>query len=356
MKIYNRELSEIQDLEMQNRIENILKKQIDFLVLNYGISKEMLESKLKGLSIVEYSKQNDKTYLKRINGKIEEFSIGNKIAAFYGQKGQEYSEDKCLLDNAVFIDASYSDSAFEHTFSHELFHYLSSDTEILFNEENEAFYKSGLSLGKYDRDDNLLDENSRGLNEGITELLAIKLTGTHGEEYNIPVKIADILISDNNQSLLQAYFSDNKTAIQCFYDEFDKRQSSISSQKLQLLPATSSYFPLDIKILKGCLEYTLSFCENMEQLTAERKRLLPIFKDMRNDLNIEYSEENFDIKELFDIVLSEKRNNIQSKSTQELGKETLDIQKDTAYIDDTQHEIDREQMIIENKGKNTQEL
>lgn len=75
MKIYNRELEQIEDLETQSKIEEIIKKQIDFLVCNYGMDRQILENKLSDLSIVEYSKRNDKTYFKKIDGEIKELPI-----------------------------------------------------------------------------------------------------------------------------------------------------------------------------------------------------------------------------------------------------------------------------------------
>ena len=75
MKIYNRELEPIQDLEIQQKIEQIIEEQVDFLVSNYDIDRQMIENRLKDLSIVEYSKRNDKTYFKKINGEIKELPI-----------------------------------------------------------------------------------------------------------------------------------------------------------------------------------------------------------------------------------------------------------------------------------------
>lgn len=67
------------------------------------------------------------------------------------------------------------------------------------------------------------------------------------------------------------------------------------------MPATSC-FTLNVNLLKGCIEHAVSFCRNMKELTEERKRLLSIFQNMRNNLNIEYSEENFDSRELFNSI------------------------------------------------------
>lgn len=257
--------------------------------------------------------------------------------------------------NAIFIDKSFSDSGFEHTFAHELFHYLSSDVEMTFN-NNGAEYISGISIGIYDKDDNVISEESRGLNEGITELLAIKQTGTHGGEYNIAVKIADILMGRNSQAIINAYFSTDKEQVEKFYEDFEKRQTTISSKQLKSIPASCNYFTLDINLIKGCLEYSLSYCQTIEELETERKRLLPIFKEMRDDFNIDYSEENFDIKDLFVSVIKEKRECIQTKSTQDLGRETMDVQTEIVYMDATQEGIQREQKLVEDKTKNAQQL
>lgn len=53
-------------------------------------------------------------------------------------------------------------------------------------------------------------------------------------------------------------------------------------------------------------------------------------------------------------LFSEKANN--GKSVQDLGRETIDIQEETSYIDKTQEDLEREQKTIEDKDKNTQEL
>lgn len=81
MIIYNRELEQIEDLETQSKIEQIIKKQVDFLVSNYGMDRQMIENKLRDLSIVEYSKRNDKTYFKKINGEIKGFSIRRRSSS-----------------------------------------------------------------------------------------------------------------------------------------------------------------------------------------------------------------------------------------------------------------------------------
>ena len=43
MKLYNRDLEEIENEERYNRIDKILKQQIDFLVETYGIDRKFLQ-------------------------------------------------------------------------------------------------------------------------------------------------------------------------------------------------------------------------------------------------------------------------------------------------------------------------
>ena len=69
-----------------------------------------------------------------------------------------------------------------------------------------------------------------------------------------------------------------------------------------------------------------------------------------------FSETEISAEEYLKMLSEDETFPIHIKSTQELGRETLDVQKETAYIDSTQESIEKEQKIIEDKDKNTQEL
>lgn len=330
MIIYNRKLQVIQDNELQNRIETIIEKQIDFLVTTYGIDKKMLMNKIDDLSVVTFENDSDKPLHKKINGEIKEFNLNPGTVACSGQVEQNYTDTKCFMKNAVFINKNCSEQIFERQFIHELFHYLSNDTEMTFDEKNEAIYKSGVLLETCDMEDNSIYEEARGLNEGITEMLATRLSSQNKGEYRLPVIFAEIIGNNSGNLLIEAYFSKDKNKIQEFYEDFDQRQTSTSSEQLKTIPATNNLFTIDVNLLKGCLEYATSYCRNMEELTAERKRLLPIFKELYNDWNIGYSQANFDVKKLFDSVMSERKNFFLSNkndskifTTDEVGKATI---------------------------------
>ncbi len=340
MIIYNRNLQVMQDNELQNRIETIIEKQINFLVTTYGIDKKILMNKIDDLSVVTFENDSDKPLYKMINGEMKEFNLNPGSVACAGQIEQNYTDTKCFMKNAVFINRNSPEQIFEHQFIHELFHHLSNNTEMTFDEKNEALYKSGVLLETCDKDDNSIYEESRGLNEGITEMLATRLSPQNKGEYRLPVIFAEIIGNNSGNLLIEAYFSKDKNKIQEFYEDFDQRQTSTSSEQLKTIPATSNYFTIDVELLKGCLEYATNYCRNIEELTAERKRLLPIFKELKKDWNIGYSQENFDVKQLFDSVMGERKRFFQGEksdskifTTDEVGKATINVpveQKDKA--------------------------
>lgn len=311
MKLYNRNLEEIENQERQDRIGNIVKRQIEFLVQTYGISEKMLQDRAEGLAVIERL-HSDSTYFVEYKGEKNELPNSRSVAAFVAMKKQEYDGDKWSFENGIYMNDSNS----EHTIIHELFHFLSQKQQMGFDENGLGYAKSGVSISGYDRKDNLVDNslNANGLNEGITELLATKIdTGSMPHGYAFQVHIADILISNQHNSLLEAYFSDDEKDFQKFLKEFDKKQNTVSSKKLIEL-SKAGQIVADTELLKGCLEYALSFCKDMDELRAERKRLLPIFRDMSNNLNIEFDKEQFDLKQFFDDILMQKKAEIESLS------------------------------------------
>lgn len=354
MRLYNRELEQIQNAERENRIQEIAEKNISFLVEKYGIDEDFLMKRLEKLSVVE---RKGKTHFVIQNG--EKFEINsNAPASFVTKKDMEFDGNKWSFENAVYT----SDNNGNHTITHELFHFLAENTEMDFDTNGIGYDKRGVSIDGYDREDGKVDVGMKasGLNEGITEMLAMEVDGMDAPAtYESQVYLAAILVNSQDNALINAYFSEDSRNFKKFLEDFDTRQSVTSSKKLVSL-STISDGVIDVELLKGCLEYSLSFCQNMEQLTNERKRLLPIFKSMSmsNGLNIEFSDENFDVKHFFSDMMSTKRQEIQerSKSVQELGKESLLELQETSYIDDTQQNIVLQEKMNENHKGTVQGL
>lgn len=353
MKIYNRELEPVENTELSRRIEKIVLKNIVFLVQNYAINEDFLRERAESLSVVERS---GPTHFVTQNGQKYEIN-SNAPASFVTKRNMEYDGNKWNFENAIYT----SNNNGNHTINHESFHFLAENTEMDFDINGIGYDKRGLSIEGYDREDGKVDVglNAVGLNEGVTEMLAMQVDGMDTPAtYDSQVYLAEILVNSQDTSLINAYFSEDIKDFQQFLEGFDLRQSTTSSKQLISL-STNVDELMDVNLLKGCLQYSLSFCNNMEQLKDERKRLLPIFKSMANNPNIEFSDEKFDLKQFFNSMMSAKRQEIQehSKSVQELGKETLSEQKETSYLDQTQADIESQERIMENyQNKDAQDL
>ena len=255
-----------------------------------------------------------------------------------------------------------NDNNSNHTITHEMFHFLADNTEMYFDTNGIGYDKRGISIDGYDKDDGKVDIGLKasGLNEGITEMLAMQVDELKKPNtYDSQVYLATILVNSQSNALIDAYFSEDSKKFKKFLKDFDKRQSITTSEKLLSL-STISDGMIDVELLKGCLEYSLSFCNNIEQLSNERKRLLPIFKtmSMEQGMSIDFSDEDFDIKQFFSNMMNDKRQEIQehSKNVQELGKESLSEQQETSYIDDTQLNMEQQERIMRDNEINLQEL
>lgn len=326
MQLYNRELEQIKNDDREKRILAIAKKNIDFLAERYGIDENILNQRLEKMSVVERSGD---THFVVKNGEKHEIE-SDAPASFVTKKNMEFDGEKWYFENAVYTNDINDD----HTIAHELFHILSENTEMDFNENDIGYDKRGVSIVRYTKQEDReadLSMDADGLNEGITEMLAMQVDGDNiPATYDKQVYLAQILINSQENSLINSYFSKDTKQFRDFLNGFNTRQSVISSEKLVALTRISDGI-LDVDMLKGCLQYSLSFCENMEQLTDERKRLLPIFQSMVRNIELEFSDENFDVKEYFKEVMSTKREEIQQHemnkviSSTEIGKATVNI-------------------------------
>lgn len=74
----------------------------------------------------------------------------------------------------------------------------------------------------------------------------------------------------------------------------------------------------------------------------EAKKIIESIEHIGNDVNNEKEDNKDDV--------------LHYKSTQELGKESLDVQKETEYIDDTQQGIAIEERQLDNQQKSTEEI
>lgn len=306
MEIYNRELEKIENEELQSRMASFMEREIEFLTKTYGIDEALLRRREKNLIVVERN-INDSTCIREVNGKKTEFPQLSSAAAFTFSKSQTLEEHQMTFENAIYINQEGNSG---HAIIHELFHYFSEQEQIRFNELGEGDYKGGVSITVYNRDDEEVDGklSARGLNEGITELLASNMLKESPMAYETQVYIANILIGSQHQDLIKAYFSEDRQAFEDFARDFDKRQVSTSFKKLVDM-SQNGRIDLNVELLKGCTEYALSFCRNREEFIAEKGRLVSIYKKMLDDINVE-CDTDVDLKEIFNEIASKRKEEI----------------------------------------------
>ena len=138
MKLYNRELEIIENKERENRIQEIAEKNIAFLVDKYGIDENILRQRLEKMSVVE---RGGGTHFVIKNGERYEIK-SDAPASFVTKKDMEFDGEKWNFENAVYTNDNNGD----HTITHELFHILSENTEMDFNEEDIGYDKRGIQL------------------------------------------------------------------------------------------------------------------------------------------------------------------------------------------------------------------
>ena len=331
MKLYNRELEEIQNEDKEKNIQSIAEKNIVFLIKKYGIDEHFLRERLEKLAVVE---REGKTHFVVKNGIRYEIQ-SESPAAFVTKKSQVFDGQKWHFENGVYIN----DTNGEHVITHEMFHYFSANTEMDFDVDGIGYDKKGISIAGYNREDEDVNVglNANGLNEGITEMLAMQVDQISTPfVYEKQVYLASILTNSQDNSLITAYFSSDKSQFNNFLKDFDRRQAIISSEKLVSL--STEYGAMDVEILKGCLEYSLSFCNDMDKLKEERNRLLPIFKNMSNSASIYFTDEDFDVRQFFNDRMSAKKKEIQERIEVQNEKSGLDdcMKDSTVRISNTQ--------------------
>lgn len=248
------------------------------------------------MQVVRFKEPNPRSFNVIDNGKIVSARANPNAAAFFGIRKVDVKENTKEITSAIYV----SDSNSKHTSAHELFHALSSNTEIIYDENGKGYNKMGLKIIGYDKDDNVLDTSLKAdaLNEGITEMLAMKFDNSKQTQgYDVYTYITDILNVDTDNSLLNSYFSNDVEVFKNFLNEFDNKQTSISSKELVSMSSKENLsFDKMLRVVKACTEYSMSFCKTIEEFNIQKERLNSIFSNMRDNVNI---MENSDEIEIF---------------------------------------------------------
>ncbi len=272
VKVYDAELNEVDNPIVAERVQSMLGAEVDFLVEKYGIDKDLLQTRRENVSVVEWRLGTGFSAI--YNGEKRYVPKGDTgPAAFCAHMEQLFDGDSWSFKEAVYFDNEADDS----TLSHELFHALSTKNNMSFNDNGIGYNKSGVSIDGYNKEDKVVDSSFRaeGLNEGITELLSTKFYSQEKPDvYDAQVYLSDILISPNNGKLLTAYFSNDEGDFRDFLIDFGQRQNILPSDALVKLSKDDVFLSTDF--ITACTEYVISYCNDIDQLKAERKRIIPI--------------------------------------------------------------------------------
>lgn len=309
IQVFDSELNDINDPEAMERVSSLLEKQVEFVVEKYGVDKRLLQTKLENISAIKWFPGAPYTVI--YNGEKTQIKGDRGATAFCNHMIQSYDGDSWDFKVAVFFD----DMVDDHILSHELFHALSTNGNMRFGNNGIGYDKKGLSIIGYNRKDEKVDPllEAKGLNEGITELLVTQFSSDERpEQYEPQVYISNILISPNNSKLVNAYFSDDVSDFRTFLRDFDERQNSASSEDLVKM-GTSSNKPVPLNLLQACIEYTISYCDNVEQLKMERKRLIPILNKILDHNKFDDSSNEQEIVNIVNNILLSKKEELLKK-------------------------------------------
>lgn len=276
MKLVNGKLEKIDNDEIISSIEAIVSKEEEFL-LNKGYSNEI--SKRKDNLLILYC---DSNYNISINDRLKSQNIPENAAAICRTLVYDMGKDNWKFTNGVILRKSNS----SHNISHELFHALSKNN--ILESENGVFYdKTGVKIIGYNENGDEVDEslNADFLNEGITEMLTNEFCNEKEVvAYPFATYIAKLLTTHDDE-LLQAYFSKEKSDFKKFLNDFDNKQSTISSNELVEINSKTILSDDEMfNLVNACVTYGINSIDNIEK----RQELIIKYNNILEEMDNNY--------------------------------------------------------------------
>lgn len=302
MKIYDSNLERIENTETENYLDHLVNQQIHFIKEYFGTNTDILESDIEKIEIIKTSD----SYKFIVDEKIIERKFPTNARAFATKKKISHQKEQIDITYGVYV-RDFNDVV---NLTHELYHGLSGRDKLIKDSDGNFYDKIGLLIVDYDKEENVVDRSlyANGLNEGVTELLTTKfLNRNQPSAYDFQVYVSDILIGID-KTLLEAYFSNNKQEFISFLNNFSKRQNTITKENLVSMPSGQN-LPFDkmLLVLKASIEYSISFTKNKEELSMEYQRINQIVNNMKSNLNVCETEEEYNsIKQILDNLIADK--------------------------------------------------
>ena len=274
IRTYDSLLNETEDEARIEKLSNLAQDEINWVVDTFGVDEDTLLFRYAYMGAIEWEPGD--SFYEAIGPERKEKVNPDDAAAFMSTRPRtDLGGNNWKMEKNIYFGENVSES----TLAHEMFHFLSSGEEIKYDDSGVGKYKIGISVGSFDKEDNLVDGDhyAVGLNEGLTNVLAMKFTSDIQKgSYRQQTNIANILVTPLDNWLVQAYFSDEFEPAYQFFNNFDIRQGSTTSKELINFSQKAKY--VNDNLLIGCIEYATSFCVTPDQLNTEKKRITPIIE------------------------------------------------------------------------------
>lgn len=255
MKVINEEFDVIETPANVEQIINYIKDSLGKMNLDSNILNELLVS----MDSINIQIVDGEAYsIKLPNRSLRKNKISNEVGALKTNMVISANEKELNIIPGVVMRKNFNN----HQLIHEILHGISSRQHNLYNEDGITYTKTGTKIDYYDKSlndyPNVTNLSSEGLNEGITEYLTSLLTNEYNGNYASQVVISSLFMTSNNY-LLNAYFMNDSSGIEKFYEDVEEKQELITREDFINLTSKSSNFDLISKIIAAGIEYNKAY-------------------------------------------------------------------------------------------------
>ncbi len=238
-------------------------EQIEIGIRDYlqkiSLEKNTLENALLNMDNLYIQVSDDNSYnIKATDGSLKKYKIPSNVGACKTNMIIKANSSELNITPGVVLRESYT----PHQVVHEILHGISSKQHSYFDENGITYTKTGTEVDYYDKSLNDYEKNdnlsSEGLNEGITEYLASLITNEYNGCYAPYVVISHLFMNSNN-FLLNAYFKDDLSLMENFYNDVEDKQSLITREDFMKLNSKSQNFEDISKIISAGIMYNRAY-------------------------------------------------------------------------------------------------
>ena len=255
MKVINNKFNEI---DTPLNIEQII-YYIKNALGQMNIDSSILSNMLMEIDSMYIQVANDSIFsIKLPNGSLKENKISSGVGALKTNMSISVDDKELNITPGIVVRENYNN----HQLIHEILHGLSSKQHNFYDENGITYTKTGTKIDYYDKSlndyENIDNLSSEGLNEGITEYLTSILTNEYTGTYAPFVVISKLFMTSNN-NLLNAYFMNDISELERFYEDVEEKQSLINRTDFTNLTSKCTDFDLISKLIAAGINYNKAY-------------------------------------------------------------------------------------------------